>query len=138
MTSLRVAPGRGTSAAAGRGRRYGATRRHRPAPARLLSGGSAWVMRLGLVIGLAVYALFGLVPAVANVVVSLTNYSGLAGSSTLIKYHSSEIRFYGIMSHAASRSKKSLLSFKNQHCPNLQLVGVFDKEGNKFYSLCVV
>lgn len=39
-------------------------------------------MRLGLFLGLAVYALFGLVPALANVVVSLTNYSGLAGSTT--------------------------------------------------------
>jgi raffinose/stachyose/melibiose transport system permease protein len=36
----------------------------------------------GLLLGLAAYALFGLVPAVANVVVSLTNYSGLAGAST--------------------------------------------------------
>jgi raffinose/stachyose/melibiose transport system permease protein len=39
-------------------------------------------MRLGLLLGLAVYALFGLVPALANVLVSLTNYSGLAGSTT--------------------------------------------------------
>jgi raffinose/stachyose/melibiose transport system permease protein len=39
-------------------------------------------MRLGLFLGLAVYALFGVLPALANVVVSLTNYSGLAGSTT--------------------------------------------------------
>jgi raffinose/stachyose/melibiose transport system permease protein len=39
-------------------------------------------MRLGLLIGLAVYALFGIVPALANILVSLTNYSGLAGSTT--------------------------------------------------------
>lgn len=39
-------------------------------------------MRAGLLLGLAVYALFGIVPALANVVVSLTNYSGLAGAST--------------------------------------------------------
>jgi raffinose/stachyose/melibiose transport system permease protein len=36
----------------------------------------------GLALGLGVYAVFGLVPAVGNVLVSLTNYSGLAGSST--------------------------------------------------------
>jgi ABC-type sugar transport system permease subunit len=40
------------------------------------------MMRLGLLLGLAVYALFGIVPALANIVVSLTNYSGLAGSTT--------------------------------------------------------
>jgi raffinose/stachyose/melibiose transport system permease protein len=39
-------------------------------------------MRLGLFIGLAVYFVFGILPALANVVVSLTNYSGLAGSTT--------------------------------------------------------
>jgi raffinose/stachyose/melibiose transport system permease protein len=39
-------------------------------------------MRFGLLVGLAVYVVFGIVPALANVVVSLTNYSGLAGSST--------------------------------------------------------
>jgi ABC-type sugar transport system permease subunit len=37
-------------------------------------------MRAGLLLGLAVYALFGLAPAVGNLVVSLTNYAGLAGA----------------------------------------------------------
>ncbi len=36
----------------------------------------------GLLLGLAVYALFGVLPAAGNLLVSLTNYSGLAGSST--------------------------------------------------------
>jgi raffinose/stachyose/melibiose transport system permease protein len=40
------------------------------------------MMRLGLFLGLAVYVLFGIAPALGNVVVSLTNYSGLAGSTT--------------------------------------------------------
>jgi raffinose/stachyose/melibiose transport system permease protein len=36
----------------------------------------------GLLLGLAVYVLFGLAPAAGNLLVSLTDYSGLAGSST--------------------------------------------------------
>ena len=39
-------------------------------------------MWAGLGIGLAAYALFGLVPAIGTFIVSLTNYSGLPGSST--------------------------------------------------------
>ena len=83
LTSLRLAPGRGTASAASRPRRRpGWVGRPGSSPSRLLSSGSTWTMRAGLWLGLAVYALFGLVPAVANIIVSLTNYSGLAGSST--------------------------------------------------------
>lgn len=39
-------------------------------------------MWAGLGIGLAAYALFGLVPAIGTFIVSLTNYSGLPGSPT--------------------------------------------------------
>ena len=54
----------------------------RPAHARLLSLPSRLAMWGGLIIGLAVFVLFGIVPVAANVVVSFTDYSGLAGSST--------------------------------------------------------
>ncbi|HLX49392.1 MAG TPA: sugar ABC transporter permease [Streptosporangiaceae bacterium] len=84
MTSARLAPGGGTATAVRRRRRTGwGQRTQRPArKTRLLSTGSTWTMRLGLWLGLAVYGLFGIVPALANVIVSLTNYSGLAGSTT--------------------------------------------------------
>ncbi len=36
----------------------------------------------GLLVGMAVYVLFGIVPAAGNLVVSFTDYSGLAGSTT--------------------------------------------------------
>ena len=36
----------------------------------------------GLLLGLAVYILFGVAPAAGNLLISFTNYSGLAGSST--------------------------------------------------------
>lgn len=49
--------------------------------ARLLDKRSRVAMWLGLTLGLGVYGMFGLVPAAANVAVSVTNYSGLAGSS---------------------------------------------------------
>jgi raffinose/stachyose/melibiose transport system permease protein len=39
-------------------------------------------MWAGLLLGLAVYVLFGVAPAAGNLLVSLTNYSGLIGSST--------------------------------------------------------
>jgi ABC-type sugar transport system permease subunit len=54
----------------------------RPPSARILSRPSRLTMWAGLGIGLVVYALFGLVPVIANILVSLTNYSGLAGTST--------------------------------------------------------
>jgi ABC-type sugar transport system permease subunit len=83
VTSLRLAPGgEQAAAAAGRQRRPGWVARRRGRRARLLSTGSTMTMRAGLLLGMAVYALFGVVPALANVLVSLTNYSGLAGSTT--------------------------------------------------------
>jgi raffinose/stachyose/melibiose transport system permease protein len=50
--------------------------------ARLLSRPSRLVMWLGVALGLAFFLLFGIAPAVANIVISLTDYSGLAGAST--------------------------------------------------------
>ncbi|HEY5266228.1 MAG TPA: sugar ABC transporter permease [Acidimicrobiales bacterium] len=45
-------------------------------------------MWLGLFIGLAVYALFGIAPAVGNALISVSNYSGLIGSHTsFIGFH---------------------------------------------------
>jgi raffinose/stachyose/melibiose transport system permease protein len=49
---------------------------------RLLSRPSRWVMLAGLFLALAVFLLFGIAPAVANIIISLTDYSGLAGAST--------------------------------------------------------
>jgi raffinose/stachyose/melibiose transport system permease protein len=63
-------------------RRPGAGSRRRGGPARLLSRGSRVTMWLGLLLGVAVYAAFGLLPAAGNLLVSLTDYSGLAGSTT--------------------------------------------------------
>lgn len=48
----------------------------------MLSTSSRLWMWGGLSLGLAFYVLFGIVPAVANLVISLTNYSGLPGSPT--------------------------------------------------------
>jgi raffinose/stachyose/melibiose transport system permease protein len=50
--------------------------------ARLLSRPSRLVMWLGVALGLAFFLVFGIAPAVANIVISLTDYSGLAGAST--------------------------------------------------------
>ncbi|MGH9068085.1 MAG: carbohydrate ABC transporter permease [Acidimicrobiales bacterium] len=50
--------------------------------ARLLSLRSRAAMWAGLGIGVAVYLVFGIAPAVGNLVVSFTNYSGLPGSAT--------------------------------------------------------
>jgi raffinose/stachyose/melibiose transport system permease protein len=49
--------------------------------ARLLSRPSRLVMWLGVALGLAFFLVFGIAPAVANIVISLTDYSGLAGAS---------------------------------------------------------
>ena len=67
---------------AARPARPGRAHRDRARPARLLSRGSKITMWCGLGLGVAVYLVFGIAPAVGNLVVSLTNYSGLAGSST--------------------------------------------------------
>jgi raffinose/stachyose/melibiose transport system permease protein len=48
----------------------------------LMSRPSRLVMLAGLFLALAVFLVFGIVPALANVVISLTDYSGLAGAST--------------------------------------------------------
>jgi ABC-type sugar transport system permease subunit len=54
----------------------------RASAARLLSRGSKITMWAGLLLGLAVYVLFGLAPAAGNLLISFTNYSGLAGATT--------------------------------------------------------
>lgn len=54
----------------------------KPDQIRLLSSPSRIAMWTGLLLGLAFFLLFGIVPAVANIVISLTDYSGLAGAST--------------------------------------------------------
>ena len=59
-----------------------APRAARPRPARLLSRGSRLTMWAGLLTGMAVYALFGLVPAIGNLVVSVTDYTALPGVPT--------------------------------------------------------
>jgi ABC-type sugar transport system permease subunit len=53
-------------------------RRIRRRPARLLSRNSRIAMWAGLLLGLAVYILFGIGPMVGNIVISLTNYTQLA------------------------------------------------------------
>ena len=51
----------------------------KPNKVRLLSRPSRFVMWAGVAIGLAFFLLFGIVPAVANIVISLTDYSGWPG-----------------------------------------------------------
>ena len=63
----------------GRGGRPAPARaRHRPA--RLLSRGSRISMWAGLLVALAVYLLFGIVPMLGNVVMSFTDYTELPGA----------------------------------------------------------
>jgi ABC-type sugar transport system permease subunit len=59
-----------------------ARRSGKPSNVRLLSRPSRLVMWGGVAIGLAFFLLFGIAPAVANIAISLTDYSGLAGAST--------------------------------------------------------
>lgn len=59
--------------------------RKKPPAARLLSLPSRAMMWGGVALGLAFYLAFGIVPAVANLVVSLTDYSGFSGSATSFK-----------------------------------------------------
>jgi raffinose/stachyose/melibiose transport system permease protein len=59
-----------------------AAKTRRPPKLRMLSRSSRVTMWAGLWLGLVFFVLFGVVPAVANLVVSLTNYSGLAGTTT--------------------------------------------------------
>jgi ABC-type sugar transport system permease subunit len=56
-------------------------RGRRPKPARLLSRPSRVMMWGGLLLGLAVYVLFGIVPMVGNVIISFTDYTGLPGEA---------------------------------------------------------
>jgi ABC-type sugar transport system permease subunit len=53
----------------------------RSSPARLLSRSSKATMWGGLLLGLAVYVLFGIVPMVGNVILSFTDYTGLPGAA---------------------------------------------------------
>jgi raffinose/stachyose/melibiose transport system permease protein len=54
----------------------------KPLGTNLLSPRSRLIMWGGLGLGVLFYTLFGIVPAVANLAVSFTNYSGFSGSST--------------------------------------------------------
>lgn len=53
-----------------------------PSKVRLLSSPSRLVMWGGVALGMAFFVVFGIAPAVANIAISLTDYSGLAGAST--------------------------------------------------------
>jgi ABC-type sugar transport system permease subunit len=68
------------SPALNRGRRLSGWTRAGNRPARLLSSGSRITMWAGLLAGVGVYVLFGIVPAVAQVVISFTNYTALPGA----------------------------------------------------------
>ena len=57
-------------------------RRKKPSASRLLTRSSRVSMWCGLGVGVAVYILFGIVPALGNILVSFTNYSGFPGSPT--------------------------------------------------------
>jgi ABC-type sugar transport system permease subunit len=78
QTRAEIEPG-GTGSAQP-GRRHSRQSRLRSRPARLLSRGSRLTMWAGLLIAVGVYALFGLVPAAAQVVISFTNYTALPGA----------------------------------------------------------
>lgn len=54
----------------------------RPSGARVLSLPSRITMWAGVGVGLFVFVLFGIAPVIGNILISLTDYSGLAGSST--------------------------------------------------------
>ncbi|MGH3280364.1 MAG: carbohydrate ABC transporter permease [Trebonia sp.] len=80
MTTLR--PGSRREAATPAGASATTPRRARRAkPARLLSRPSRAMMWGGLLLGLAVYVLFGIVPMVGNVIISFTDYTGLPGEA---------------------------------------------------------
>jgi raffinose/stachyose/melibiose transport system permease protein len=53
----------------------------RRSPARLLSRGSRAALWGGLLLGIAVYVLFGIVPMLGNVLISFTDYTGLPGAA---------------------------------------------------------
>jgi ABC-type sugar transport system permease subunit len=80
VTSLRPGTRRAAVTPAGAGAttfRQG----RRPKPARLLSRPSRVMMWGGLLLGLAVYVLFGIVPMIGNVIISFTDYTGLPGEA---------------------------------------------------------
>jgi ABC-type sugar transport system permease subunit len=64
------------------GRRHSRRTRLRSRPARLLRRGSRLTMWVGLLLGVGVYALFSLAPAVVQVIISFTNYTALPWAST--------------------------------------------------------
>ena len=78
MTAVRLGSRPSAVAPAGAG---AAAKTRRPKPARLLSRGSRVTMWACLLVALAVYVLFGIVPMIANVVMSFTNYTALPGAS---------------------------------------------------------
>jgi ABC-type sugar transport system permease subunit len=81
VTALRPGARRTAVPPAGAAGARAGRRRNRAAPARLLSRPSRVVMRGGLLLGLAVYVLFGIVPMAGNLVISFTDYTGLPGQA---------------------------------------------------------
>ena len=79
MTALRLGSRRAAVTPAGASAPT-SRRVRRPKPARLLSRPSRVVMWGGLLLGLAVYVLFGIVPMIGNVIISFTDYTGLRGA----------------------------------------------------------
>jgi ABC-type sugar transport system permease subunit len=84
VTTARLGPRRAPAAApadavtsAGAGR----VRIKRTKPARLLSRGSRVTMWGGILVGLAVYLLFGIVPMAGNVIISFTDYTSFPGAA---------------------------------------------------------
>jgi ABC-type sugar transport system permease subunit len=73
-------PAAGTPAATAGNRERAVPVRVRSGPARLLSRGSRITMWAGLLVGLAVYLLFGIAPMLGNVVLSFTDYTALPGA----------------------------------------------------------
>jgi ABC-type sugar transport system permease subunit len=80
QTTAELEPG-GTGSAQP-GRRHSRRTRLRSRPARLLSRGSRLTMWACLLVGVAVYLLFGIAPAAVQVLISFTNYTNLSWVST--------------------------------------------------------
>jgi ABC-type sugar transport system permease subunit len=79
VTAVRLGPRRSPAAAPAGA--PAAAKIRRPKPARLLSRGSRMTMWACLLLGLALCALFGIVPMIANVIMSFTNYTALPGAA---------------------------------------------------------
>jgi raffinose/stachyose/melibiose transport system permease protein len=82
MTTQRYGPGPVAAAPARPAEHRRTGRARRASAARLLGRGSKITMWAGLLLGVGFYVVFAIAPSVGNLLVSLTNYSGLAGSST--------------------------------------------------------